>query len=137
LEVGITRHNFGRGPSKDHSTKGWLQLAQWFLRRRLKCEMLTDGRRTKSDDNSSHGLKARWATKNQGKSSDGFRNMDFQCQDWVAQTSIKFKSPLKLNWHLKLLEMHLKLKIHFKWELSLIEVCATLSRSVKKYVGFL
>jgi hypothetical protein len=34
-------------------------LAQWFLRRRLKCEMLMDGRRTKSDDNSSHGLKAR------------------------------------------------------------------------------
>ena len=46
-----------------HSTKVWLQLAQWFLRRRLKCEMLTDGRRTKSDDNSSHGLKARWAKK--------------------------------------------------------------------------
>ena len=56
LEV---RHKFGRGPSMDHSTKVWLQLAQWFLRRRLKCEMLTDGRRTKSDDNSSHGLKAR------------------------------------------------------------------------------
>ena len=55
----ITGHNFERGPSKDHSTKVWLQLAQWFLRRRLKCEMLTDGRRTKSDDNSSHGLKAR------------------------------------------------------------------------------
>ena len=32
LEVGITGHNFGRGPSKDHSTKVWLQLAQWFLR---------------------------------------------------------------------------------------------------------
>ena len=63
LKVGITGHNFGRGPSKDHSTKVWLQLAQWFLRRRLKCEMLTDGRRTKSDDNSSHGLKARWAKK--------------------------------------------------------------------------
>jgi hypothetical protein len=31
----------------------------WFLRRRLKCEMLTDGRRTKGDDNSSLGLKAR------------------------------------------------------------------------------
>jgi hypothetical protein len=43
LEVGITGHNFGRGPSKDHSTKVWLQLAQWFLSRRLKCEMLTDG----------------------------------------------------------------------------------------------
>jgi hypothetical protein len=44
LEVGITRHNFqGGGPPKDHSTKAWLQLVQWFLRRRLKCEMLTDG----------------------------------------------------------------------------------------------
>ena len=28
LEVGITGHNFGRGPSKDHSTKVLLQLAQ-------------------------------------------------------------------------------------------------------------
>jgi hypothetical protein len=45
LEVGITGHNFERGPSKDHSTKVWLQLVQWFLRRRLKCEMLTDGRK--------------------------------------------------------------------------------------------
>ena len=25
-------------PSKDHSTKVWLQLAQWFLRRRFLCE---------------------------------------------------------------------------------------------------
>jgi hypothetical protein len=25
LEVGITGHKFGRGPSKDHSTKVWLQ----------------------------------------------------------------------------------------------------------------
>ena len=38
LEVGITGHNFGRGPSKDHSTKVWLQLAKWFLRRRFLCE---------------------------------------------------------------------------------------------------
>jgi hypothetical protein len=38
LEVGITRHNFGRGPPKDHSTKVLLQLAQWFLRRRFLCE---------------------------------------------------------------------------------------------------
>ena len=38
LEVGITGHNFGRGPSKDHSTKVWLQLAQLFLRRRFLCE---------------------------------------------------------------------------------------------------
>jgi hypothetical protein len=35
LEVGITGHNFGRGPFKDYSTKVWLQLAQWFLRRRF------------------------------------------------------------------------------------------------------
>ena len=49
LEVGITGHIFGRGPSKDYSTKVWLQLAQWFLRRRLKCEMLTDGRRPTDD----------------------------------------------------------------------------------------
>jgi hypothetical protein len=42
LEVGITGHIFERGPSKDHSTKVWLQLVQWFLRRGLKCEMLTD-----------------------------------------------------------------------------------------------
>jgi hypothetical protein len=41
------RTHFGKGSSKDHSTKVWLQLAQWFLRRRLKCEMLTDGRRTR------------------------------------------------------------------------------------------
>ena len=41
-ERNISQNNFGRGPSKDHSTKVWLQLAQWFLRRRLKCEMLTD-----------------------------------------------------------------------------------------------
>ena len=51
LEVGITGHKFGRGPPKDHSTKVWLQLARWFLRRRLKCEMLTDGRWMKSDGN--------------------------------------------------------------------------------------
>jgi hypothetical protein len=38
LKVGITGHNFGRGPCKDHSTKVWLQLVQWFLRRRYLCE---------------------------------------------------------------------------------------------------
>jgi hypothetical protein len=30
-------------------------------------------------------------------------------QDWVAQISIKFKHQLKLNWHLNLLEMYMKL----------------------------
>jgi hypothetical protein len=46
LEAGITGHNFGRGPSKDHSTKVWSKLAQWFLRKRLKCEKFT----TDNDD---------------------------------------------------------------------------------------
>jgi hypothetical protein len=32
------RTHFGRGPCKDHSTKIWLQLVQWFLRRRFLCE---------------------------------------------------------------------------------------------------
>jgi len=30
-------------PSKDHSTKVWSKLAQWFLRRRLKCELINTG----------------------------------------------------------------------------------------------
>ena len=38
LKIGITEHNFGRGPCKDHCTKVWLQLVQWFLRRRYLCE---------------------------------------------------------------------------------------------------
>ena len=46
LEIGITGHHFGRGPSKDHSTKVWFKLAQWLQRSWLKCENLTDGRTT-------------------------------------------------------------------------------------------
>jgi hypothetical protein len=42
LEVGITGHTFGRGPSKDHSTKVWFKLAQWLQRSWLKCETLTE-----------------------------------------------------------------------------------------------
>ena len=30
-------------------------------------------------------------------------------QDWVAQTSIKVKSQLKVKWHLNLLEMYMEL----------------------------
>ena len=38
--VGSQDHRtyFWKRPSKDHSTKVWLQLAQWFLRRRFLCE---------------------------------------------------------------------------------------------------
>ena len=46
LEVGITGPNFGRGLSKDHSTKVWFKLDQWLQRSWLKCEKLTDGRTT-------------------------------------------------------------------------------------------
>ena len=55
LEVGITGHNFGRGLSKDYSTKVWFKLAQWLQRSWLKCEKLTDGRtdgRTTNDGRS-------------------------------------------------------------------------------------
>ena len=38
LKIGITRHNCGRGLSKDHSTKVWLELTQWFMKRRFLCE---------------------------------------------------------------------------------------------------
>jgi hypothetical protein len=38
LKVGITGHNFVRGLSKDHSTKVWLELTQWFLKRRFLYE---------------------------------------------------------------------------------------------------
>jgi hypothetical protein len=38
LKIGITGHNFGRGLSKDHSTKVWFELTQWFLKRRFLCE---------------------------------------------------------------------------------------------------
>jgi hypothetical protein len=40
LEVKITGHNFGRGPPKDHFTKVWLQLAQWFLTRKFLKDFL-------------------------------------------------------------------------------------------------
>ena len=46
-----------RGPSIDASYQVSLQLAEGFLRRRLKCEKLTDDRRrTPSDGKNSHCL---------------------------------------------------------------------------------
>jgi hypothetical protein len=55
LEVGITGHKFGRGSSKDYSSKVWSKLAQWFLRRRLKCEKLT----TDDEDDDGQNLMAK------------------------------------------------------------------------------
>jgi hypothetical protein len=37
-EGGITRHNFGRGPSIDYFIKVWFQLSNWLQTRRLLCE---------------------------------------------------------------------------------------------------
>jgi hypothetical protein len=85
----VHRTHFGRGPSKDHSTKVWLQLAEWFLRRRLKCEMLTDGRRTKSNGNSSHGLKARWAKNENGKKQKRLRKQKIWENYKTAEKNVK------------------------------------------------
>ena len=55
----------------------------------------------------------------------------FKDQDRVVQTLIKCKCQLKLNWHLKLLEIYMKLinlHLRFNWDLNLIEACATQSR---------
>ena len=64
LEVWITGYNFGRGSSKDHSTKVWFKLAQWLQRSWLKCEKLTDertARRTLSGEKGSGELKKLFA----------------------------------------------------------------------------
>ena len=44
-----------RGPYIDAYCQVWFHLAKLFQRRRLKYEKLTDGRRTPSDGNTSHG----------------------------------------------------------------------------------
>jgi hypothetical protein len=43
-----------RGPSNEHFWQDWLKSVQRFQRRRVKCEKLTDGRRTLTHDKSSH-----------------------------------------------------------------------------------
>jgi hypothetical protein len=48
--------NLYRGPSIDTSYQVSVHLAEWFQRRRFKCEKLTDRRRMPSDDKSSPGL---------------------------------------------------------------------------------
>ena len=50
------KHKSGRGPSNEHLWQVWLESVQRFQRRRVKCEKLTDGRRTLTHDKSSHGL---------------------------------------------------------------------------------
>ena len=50
------KHKSSRGPSNEHLWQVWLKSVQWFQRRRVKCEKLTDGQRTLTHDKSSHGL---------------------------------------------------------------------------------
>jgi hypothetical protein len=41
ISVGNARHNFGRGPPKDHFSKVWLRLAQGFSRKKYLGEVGT------------------------------------------------------------------------------------------------
>ena len=38
----VVGYNSERGPPKDHPCQVWFKLAQWFQRRRLKCEIVND-----------------------------------------------------------------------------------------------
>jgi hypothetical protein len=40
------KHKSGRRPSNEHFWQVWLKSVQWFQRRRVKCEKLTDGQTT-------------------------------------------------------------------------------------------
>jgi hypothetical protein len=50
------KQKFGREPSNEHLWQVWLKSVPRFQRRRIKCEKLTDGRRTLTHNKSSHGL---------------------------------------------------------------------------------
>jgi hypothetical protein len=91
LEVGITGHNFGRGPSKDHSTKVWFKLAQWLQRSWLKCEKLTDGR----TDDRRRTPRFMWAKK------DKWHNWSKLYYSWIKLTLITmYKSSfLYIKWN--------------------------------------
>jgi hypothetical protein len=57
--------------------------------------------------------------------SDTIHGWGFIHQDWVAQTSIKFKSQLNLK--CKLISCKFKCQLSLNWHLKLNEVCATQS----------
>ena len=95
-EVGITGHNFGRGPSKDHSTKDLLQLAQWFLRRRFLCEFPIG-----SYVNLSSAVQPSWSeggtTRHnfaRGPSNDYFIKVWFQLSNWFQTRTFLCEFPM-------------------------------------------
>jgi hypothetical protein len=40
-EGGTVGHKFERDPPRDHPCQVWLNLVQWFQRRRFKCDLLS------------------------------------------------------------------------------------------------
>ena len=74
--------------------------------------MLTNGRRTKSDDNSSHGLKARWAKKKHQRTVEGNAQIGVglcfhKNQNWKSQNFYKLCWELTdLSKNLELFKMH-------------------------------
>ena len=68
-----------KGPSIDASYQVSVHLAEGFQRRRLKCEKLTDRRRTPSDGKSSHCL---W----QGELKNDLRSLFWRSQKYYTST---------------------------------------------------
>ena len=68
LEKNGARHfnNLESSLPKDALYQVWLKLAQWFLRRRWKCEKFTDGRTDRQTTDDRWSEKLRWA-KNETK----------------------------------------------------------------------
>ena len=91
-------HNFERGPSKDHSSKVWSNLAQWFLRRRLKCEKLTTDERTKETwwQKLTWPL-ARWAKKGTKRTNNDLNNTTRKKKDWATWTPLKIWGKLRCS----------------------------------------
>ena len=96
LEVMITGHNFGRGPSTDYSTKVWLQLAQWFLRRRFLCEFPLGSYVKLSSAVGPSWSKGRTAEHNfgRGPSNDYFIKGWFQLSNWFQTRRFLCEFPI-------------------------------------------
>ena len=78
--------NLYREPSKDASYQVSVHLAEWFQKRRLKCEKLTnDRRRTTDDDKSSHCL---WQGELKRTNND-IQNITQKTKDQTTQTPLK------------------------------------------------
>ena len=87
--------NLYRGSSIDVSYQVSVHLAKQFQRRRLKCEKLTDRRRTTSDGKSSHCLwqgELKRSTKVMHQYSKYILN-SLKCQHWQIQRRVQRLEP--------------------------------------------